>query len=115
MIDDLPPGGAWMRVEDRSVMTFPAFWFEPVANLFEDVPRVVFCTGAGADARTFVLDVSVNVRPVLLLLYCWAGLLSEKLPPPKEICERPPGGAWIRVDERFVITLPAFWFEPLAK
>jgi len=32
-----------------------------------------------------------------------------------EICERPPGGACTLVLERPVMTLPAFWFEPVAK
>ena len=33
--DDLPPGGMWTRVVERSVITLPQFWFEPVAYAFE--------------------------------------------------------------------------------
>jgi len=59
-------------------MKFPAFWFDPEANLFEDV--VFFVTGTGAaDVRTFVFDVSVNARPDLDVVD------SAKLPPPNEI------------------------------
>ena len=42
----------------------------------------------------------------------WRG--GGALSSPKLICEWPPGGAWRRVDERSVMTLPQFWFAPLA-
>ena len=33
---------------------------------------------------------------------------------PNEICDRPPGGACTRVEERPVMTFPQFWLDPFA-
>jgi hypothetical protein len=39
VMEDAPPGGAWMRVMRRSVSTLPAFWFVPVAYWLDDACR----------------------------------------------------------------------------
>jgi hypothetical protein len=33
--DDFPPGGAWIRVVERPVITFPQFWLLPFANALD--------------------------------------------------------------------------------
>jgi len=33
---EYPPGGAWIPVDDLSVMILPQFWFEPWAYTLED-------------------------------------------------------------------------------
>ena len=38
----LPPGGAWMRVVERPVMTLPLFWFVPLAYALADGDAAVF-------------------------------------------------------------------------
>ena len=35
--DDFPPGGAWIRVVERPVITFPQFWLLPFANALDDM------------------------------------------------------------------------------
>jgi len=60
MTCEWPPGGAWIRVEDRSVMTFPAFWFEPVAKRLDDVPRFVAALVEPVTLGMFVLEVWVK-------------------------------------------------------
>jgi hypothetical protein len=41
-------------------------------------------------------------------------LAAGASPPPKQIWEWPPGGAWMRVVGRSVMPLPQFWSDPLA-
>ena len=41
-IDDFPPGGWVTREEGRSVMTFPEFMLDPLANLLHDIGRPRF-------------------------------------------------------------------------
>ena len=53
----LPPGGAWSRVVERSVMKLPQFWFEPSANLLLEVPGLT-AAGAAAAAEAFCLVAS---------------------------------------------------------
>ena len=38
IMEVFPPGGACTRVLGLSVMKFPAFWFDPDANLFDETP-----------------------------------------------------------------------------
>jgi hypothetical protein len=38
VIWETPPGGAWRRVLDRSVITLPQFWLLPFENLLLEVP-----------------------------------------------------------------------------
>ena len=40
LIDVRPPGGAWRRVVERSVITLPQFWLLPLAKWFEEVLMV---------------------------------------------------------------------------
>ena len=124
MMLDWPPGGAWRRVEERSLRTLPQFWLAPLANLLEDswmapmlaTPPACCCCWTGAACWAGAAC-------------CWAGATYWRTPPrppvgagasppkvrpqPKE--EAPPGGAWRRVVERSVRTLPQFWLAPLEK
>jgi hypothetical protein len=113
----LPPGGRWTRVDGRSVRTLPLFWFEPDAYAFEDVPRAAFGGATRAAAALTVAASGAAGRAASAAGTATGdGAVDAAPPPPKRLRELlPPGGAWIRVDERSVITLPLFWFEPDAK
>ena len=76
-ICDRPPGGACTRVDGRSVMTLPQFWFEPLENLFDETPRLA-AAALGAALAAGML--------VLVLAFIGSG-------PPKLIDVWPPAGA----------------------
>lgn len=95
------------------MITLPQFWLLPVANAFDDVPPwrgpvrligAVYVVAAGA-ATTFVCVDVLSVRPD------GADVVGAGAPKMLKDCF-PPGGAWIRVVERSVITFPQFWLEP---
>lgn len=45
-----PPGGPWTRVEERPVIKFPAFWFDPVANRFDET----LLSSTGSEAPNWI-------------------------------------------------------------
>jgi len=142
-----PPGGLWIRVEERSLIMFPQFWLLPLAHLFEDsccftgcwtgacwtlagrfsfgagslhpneepicaVPppeeeRWFCCTGAAAGAAAAGGGAGAGAGAAL-------AATSSHHPKEDPICERPPGGLWMRVEERSLSMLPQFWLAPLA-
>ena len=75
VMEDLPPGGACTLVVGRSVMKFPQFWFDPLANRFEDTPllavarTVSFATtgvGFSVTRKDFILSVVCFTTGVLV-------------------------------------------------
>ena len=89
-------------------MTFPQFWFAPDAYALDDVPRgPVRLTGFAMGAA--YAEAMGAARATL----CAEEVVIGAEEPPKMLnCWRPPGGAWMRVVERSVMTLPQFWFAP---
>ena len=49
--DDFPPGGAWIRVVERPVITFPQFWLLPFANAFDDMVEMYWSHTGGSLMR----------------------------------------------------------------
>lgn len=99
MIWECPPAGAWIRVEDRPVITLPQFCFAPLENLLEDT------TGAGPLAPKLIWErppagawIRVEDRPVITLpQFCVAPLENLLLETtgagpldPKQIWDLPP-------------------------
>ena len=123
VIWDIPPGGATTRVEGRSVSTFPQFWLAPLAYRFEDcafatAPKACCCCGATILAGAFASLPPMDRDDWLgsrRRTFSFTGMdVVSSLPQPRLNVEPPPGGAWILVEERPVITLPQFWLAPFA-
>eukprot|EP00632_Arachnochrysis_sp_CCMP2950_P007159 CAMPEP_0185706714 /NCGR_PEP_ID=MMETSP1164-20130828/22370_1 /TAXON_ID=1104430 /ORGANISM="Chrysoreinhardia sp, Strain CCMP2950" /LENGTH=154 /DNA_ID=CAMNT_0028374127 /DNA_START=224 /DNA_END=685 /DNA_ORIENTATION=+ len=138
-MEDLPPGGAWSLVVERSVMTLPQFWFAPFAKALLETPPPGAggpLSSVGTGGATFV-STGASGGPARAASgaawVCAAGGAPRQsgaavtwapsaawtaafLSPShaSEIDDAPPGGAWSRVVERSVMTLPQFWFAPLA-
>merc|ERR1719240_1787235 len=111
LMDVWPPGGACKRVDERSVMTLPQFWFAPLAYaLLEPCERLAFTPNAIAGSLRLRIISCADVSNRGSCEWRGGGALSS----PKLIDVWPPGGACKRVDERSVMTLPQFWFAPLA-
>jgi len=104
-------------------MLFPAFWFAPLAKLFDDVPvrappapaapgrgpAAGVTAAPGAAGATGASGAAVAVGAAA------AGTGSAHPLPPSMIEVDPPGPWSTRVLGRSVMLFPAFWFAPLAK
>ena len=83
-MEEPPPGGACRRVEERPVMTLPAFWLLPQANLLLDVAA----SAAGSPLWSKMLKLlpppggacrRVDERPVMTLPQFWLEPLAKAL------------------------------------
>ena len=101
-----PPGGARTRVVARSEMKLPLFWLPLEAQALEDTAPLL--TALEVPVVAVMLEVVFSETARVLLLAWWAKRSSAP-PSPKEMEEWPPGGAWMRVEERSEMKLPLFW------
>ena len=68
-MEDLPPGGACTLVVGRSVMKFPQFWFDPLANRFEDTP--LLAVARTVSFATTGVGFSVTRKDFILAVVCF--------------------------------------------